>query len=132
MRRRRTRSLLALFFIPVLVAWAVGELPIPSVVHSRQGDIPILWTRRLNCSGVDARGCYSPDERKVWIITGMSRDSTIQTIRHEWCHVGLHEAGIRVDSVSHLDSSWIGQGGPEDYVCDALAWAWLQEKQHGH
>jgi hypothetical protein len=128
----RSRPLLAFLFIPILVAATFGQLRVPNVVHSGRGDIPILWSKRIRCSGVDARGCYDAEGRKVWILTGMSLDSTLQTIRHEQCHVSLYEAGIRVDSVTHYDSIYFDQGSPEDYVCDALGWAWLREKRHGH
>ena len=131
MNRGRVLSFLAGAALMGCIA-ATGGLPIPRVIHSDHGDIPITWAHRIKCGEVEARGCFDGNLRRVWIITGMSRDSTIQTIRHEQCHASLRDAGIRVDSVSHADSVYDDQGGPEDYVCDALAWAWLSEKKHGH
>jgi hypothetical protein len=72
---------------------------IPATVHSQLGPVRIEWCDELKAfDGDNALGLWCPEERCIRLKRGLHPITAWATLKHEWIHVVVWDAGVGLTS----------------------------------
>lgn len=108
--------LLALTTTCALQAPSPALRPIPRVVPTRYGPVPVRIVDGLWCGAIKAWGCYHPDTRSIEIEKDLEPVLQWKVLFHELVHSAFHDAQI---AFVNPDA--------ENALCDAVAEQRLSE-----